>query len=90
MSAFNDTQNPALSGPKMPEVTYNLAYAGDQPPAIGSKVQVTMNGLGTGTAVGYFTECNFLGVIVELDNPPAWYTKQNGTHIAHVFGLEIK
>lgn len=58
-------------------------------PQIGERVRVTINGLGTGRAFGYFTEHGYLGVMVELDEPPAWFWKQTGSHIAHVFGTEI-
>jgi len=45
-------------------------------PAIGSRVRVCFNGLGSGTAVGYFTEDGYLGVCVLLDDPPAWRIQQ--------------
>ncbi len=63
----------------------------DAPPAIGSKVHVTMNGLGSGTVRGYFVEYDWLGILVELHNPPAWWTKQNPQRpLAHIFGIEFK
>lgn len=68
-------------------------------PSIGQRVKVTMNGLGTGIVEAYFIEDVWLGVYVKLDNPPAWWTKQQGTHgggfgrragCCMVFGTEIK
>lgn len=61
-----------------------------EPPAIGSKVRVTMNGLGRGTVRGYFVECDWLGLLVELHNPPQWWAKQNPQRpLAHIFGIEF-
>jgi hypothetical protein len=60
------------------------------PPAIGSKVAANFNNLGRGTVTGYFEEGGWLGVLVQLDNPPSWYVKQNnGNVIAHIFGAEL-
>jgi hypothetical protein len=69
--------------------TLSLDWRGNFMPQTGERVRVTMNGLGTGVVFGYFMEEGFMGVKVELDEPPAWFTKQNGHHIAHVFGTEI-
>jgi hypothetical protein len=61
------------------------------PPEIGTKIRVTMNRLGTGIVRGYFTEGGWLGLPVELLNPPAWWLQQNpGRPHAHVFGPEFK
>jgi len=63
------------------------------PPAIGTMVRVTMNGLGQGTVRGYFVECDWLGLLVELHNPPKWWREQNKAdpkRLAHVFGIEFK
>ncbi len=79
-----------------------VQYAGEQvdgnkwsgkapPPAIGDKVRITFNGLGTATVVKYFVQDGFLGVMTVLDNPPAWYVKQNKGNIpGHAFGAEIE
>lgn len=63
------------------------------PPAIGSRVRCTINKLGPGTVVGYFTEHKFMGVMVELDaaTRPDFHRKQNGDDCrALVFGAEIE
>jgi hypothetical protein len=62
------------------------------PPAIGTKVHVTMNRLGTGVVRGYFVECGWLGLLVEFLNPPEWYVKQNShsNPLGHVFGAEFQ
>lgn len=60
------------------------------PPAIGERVQVTFNQLGTGTVTGYFVEAGFLGIILKADNRPDWHKKQNpNCDLYHVFGAEI-
>lgn len=65
------------------------------PPAIGTRIRVTMNSLGPGTVRGYFIEYDWLGLLVELHDPPEWWIKQNGTYprhtrLAHIFGIEFK
>lgn len=61
------------------------------PPAIGDKVKLYVNGLGTGTVTKYFVEFGWFGVKVKLDNPPEWYTKQNkGNPEAHAFGIDLQ
>ena len=40
------------------------------PPAMGARVKVHMNGLGYGKVVGYFAEYGWLGVLVRLSKPP--------------------
>jgi hypothetical protein len=84
-----------------PNPTERLIWSGNlpkrqaigEPPTIGTRVNVPMNGLGTGTVSSYFTEHGFLGVIVKLDNPPDWHIKQNvgRKYQGHalVFGAEI-
>ena len=61
------------------------------PPPVGEKVRVSMNGLGTGDVVGYFSLEGYLGLRVKLDSPPEWYVKQNGSNkVGHIFGPEFK
>jgi hypothetical protein len=71
-----------------------LIWAGKNgvvPPPVGEKITVTMNGLGNGDVVGYFSQEGYLGLRVKLDNPPDWYVKQNkGNEVGHVFGPEFK
>jgi hypothetical protein len=49
-------------------------------PAIGQRIYVTMNGLGWAKVRGYFTEHGndawYLGVMTELEKPPAWLRRQ--------------
>lgn len=60
------------------------------PPPIGARVLATFNRLGAGSVVGYFVEDNFLGLLVRLEDPPAWHVEQNGRdRKAHLFGPEF-
>ena len=60
-------------------------------PLIGTRVNVTCNSMGLGTVSSYFFEHGYLGVKVDLDNPPDWHKKQNpGKPYALVFGSEIQ
>jgi hypothetical protein len=60
------------------------------PPAVGEKIEITMNGIGEATVTGYFAEEGWLGVRFRAHNPPEWYVKQNGRDcIGHAFGVEI-
>jgi len=60
-------------------------------PAIGDKVRITFNGLGTGSVKSYFHEAGFLGIAVLLDEQPDWHEKQCGVnHPALVFGAEVE
>lgn len=69
-----------------------LLWSGAWPiPAIGSRVQITFNGLGSGTVRSYFTEAGWLGVHVVLDSQPDWHKRQNpGRDYALVFGIEVR
>lgn len=60
------------------------------PPAIGARVWVRTNSLGEGVVTGYFVMGEWLGVIVKLADPAAWYVKKNGGNVpGHSFGAEI-
>ncbi len=68
-------------------------------PEIGEIVNVTMNGLGKGIVRGYFVEDVWLGIYVELLNPPEWWINQTRRMAfsearkpgcAMVFGAEIE
>ena len=64
-----------------------------QPPELGASVHVTMNNLGPGTIKGYFIEEGWLGVLIELRNPPDWWKKQNAKEPqrqAYIFGTELR
>ncbi len=59
------------------ELNENSKWSGKQAvPAISETVNVTMNGLGKGIVRGYFVEDVWLGIYVELSNPPEWWIKQ--------------
>lgn len=59
-------------------------------PAIGARVKINFNKLGTGTVVAYFTEHGFIGVEVALEDQPCWHRKQNGANCnTLVFGKEF-
>lgn len=70
------------------------------PPKIGDRVDVAMNGFGPGTVRGYFVEWGWLGIYVEVDNPPEWYVKQlaqdgarrpaNREGLPMIFGAELR
>jgi len=63
----------------------------EPPPAIGSVVRVSMNNLGNGEVLGYFSEEKYLGLLVKLSDPPEWHRKQNnGNPVGHIFGPEWK
>lgn len=59
------------------------------PPAKGSVVKTNV-GFGNGVVIGYFAECGWLGVLVQLQDPPEAYVKQNGNAPCHIFGAEIE
>lgn len=45
-------------------------------PAIGSRVYVTMNGIGWSVVKGYWSAAGWLGVMTLPENPPAYLRKQ--------------
>ncbi len=58
-------------------------------PAVGSEVNVKINGIGRSTVLKYFVEYGFIGLLVQPQNPPTWYIKQNGAdEPCHVFPAE--
>ena len=68
-------------------------------PKVGERIEVTMNGLGFGTVVGYFISSSgpniYLGVAVKLENPPKWFTDQIKRNkyedsLARVYGAEVR
>ena len=80
-----DSNRPKQRGPKGNKWSGNSAV-----PAIGATVRVRINSIGTATVLRYFTEHGYLGVLVQPENPPAWYVKQNGRYSpCHVFGAEL-
>jgi hypothetical protein len=61
-------------------------------PAIGERVNVTLNGFGHGTVRSYFWERGFIGVEVTPDKRPKWHIEAHGYQFPTVlvFGTEIK
>jgi hypothetical protein len=49
-------------------------------PAIGTKVFVTMNGIGWAWVKGYFVSEDWVGVMTLATAPPTWLRKQNKEH----------
>lgn len=72
-----------------------LKWSGKQPiPAIGDKVTINFNELGTGVVQAYFYEHGYFGLDVKLDKAPDWHNKQHPVGSEHrgralVFGAEI-
>lgn len=65
--------------------------AGD-PPALHSKVQIRVNGVGPGTVTGYAVCDGYLGVMVRADDAtrPDWHKGQNPRNDPGIlFGLEL-
>lgn len=77
-------REPCVDGPA-------YAWSNDKaPPAIGTKVKVAINSIGTSQVIGYFIEDGYLGLLCVPDDPPDWYVKQNGRRShCHVFGAEV-
>ena len=69
-----------------------LAWGSDQSiPAVGSEVNVKINGIGRSKVLKYFVEHGFIGLLVQPFDPPAWYVKQNGAdEPCHVFPAETE
>jgi len=77
-------------GQAAPAILYPRWSGANDPPAIGTFVQVKINGIGPAQVVGYFTEHAWLGLLVKPVTPPEWFTNQNGYNATgHVFGAEV-
>ena len=78
-----------------PKGTYTefekLQWVTNKPiPAVGSEVNVKINGIGRSKVLKYFVEHGFIGLVVQPQNPPTWYIKQNGAdEPCHVFPAEV-
>jgi hypothetical protein len=72
-----------------------LKYSGLFLPRVGARVRVDMNRFGWGTVTGYFVEHGWLGVEVKIDQPPAWWVKQQKERnepidsVGHFFGIDL-
>jgi hypothetical protein len=68
-------------------------------PDAGQQVRVTMNNIGLGIVVGYFSSHGYVGCMVLPVNPPEWLVSQNKAdksapywrkaNIACIFGAEM-
>jgi len=73
-----------------------IKWSGDDaPPAIGTKIRISMNGIGPAIVRGYFVEYGWLGLLTEVLSPPDWWVRQNvkpgkPAPLGHVFGVEFK
>ena len=78
-----------------PKGTYTefeqLQWVANKPlPAVDSEVEVKINGIGRSKVLKYFVEHGFIGLVVQPQDPPAWYIKQNGAdEPCHVFPAEV-
>lgn len=86
----------AAAGTKSADIPAAPKWSGDEePPAVGTKILISMNGIGPAIVRGYFVECGWLGVLTEVLSPPDWWVKQNvkpgkPQPLSHAFGVEIK
>jgi len=70
------------------ELTWSNANA---IPAIGSTVTATINDLGDCRVTGYFAQDQYVGLLVEVLDPPQWFTRKNGNDkTGHLFGAEVR
>jgi hypothetical protein len=70
---------------------WGLSSGFAEPPAIGSRVDILINGFGPGVVLSYFVEAGFLGVAVRPDVRPAWHVRQSPErNVALVFGAEVR
>lgn len=69
-----------------------VAWTFSAPPAIGSRVYVTIDGFKLATVRSYFHGYGFVGIQVECDVLPDWYVQQNKGQYRRpmVFGSEIR
>ncbi|GAB3840767.1 hypothetical protein [Hymenobacter jeollabukensis] len=70
----------------------SLSWSNPLPvPAVGAQVTVLINNLGPATVRGYLQQDGFLGVWVQVHNPPAWMVQQTrGDAHGAAFGREIE
>lgn len=61
------------------------------PPAVGDRIVIAINRCGPAIVTGYFVDSGWLGLAVEMTDPPEWFIKQNGDdRSGFVFGAEIE
>lgn len=61
----------------------------EPPPAVGARVRANFNKLGYAKVIGYFVEELYLGLLVEFEDPPEFFKKQNKVNKGHLFGPEF-
>ena len=64
-----------------------------EPPAVGTRVTISVNGIGPGTVTGYAVQGGYLSAMVLADDAtrPEWHKKQNPSNEPFiVFGAELK
>ena len=81
----------SISRPKGTYTEFSeLQWVANKPlPAVGSEVEVKINGIGRSKVLKYFVAHGFIGLLVQPLNPPTWYAKQNGDDPCHVFPAEV-
>ena len=69
----------SISRPKGTYTEFSeLQWVANKPlPAVGSEVEVKINGIGRSKVLKYFVEHGFIGLVVQPINPPDWYKNQN-------------
>lgn len=82
------TSTGVASHPGIPRWTNNQPV-----PKLDQKITVKMNGIGPGVVRGYVVQkgetASFVGLWVEVTNPPEWYAKQGAPKFAVFFGTEV-
>lgn len=63
----------------------------DTPPAVNERIELRINCLGKAVVQGYVVIYGYLGVMVKLEDPPAWFVRQNNGNVPCVaYGAEIQ
>lgn len=79
----------ALPGDEVPEGAVRWSGKAD-PPAVGERFNVRVNGIGPAVAVGYYVDSGWLGVMCDVEKWPPHFAKQNGDNMrCGVFGAEL-
>ena len=70
----------------------SLSWSNPLPvPAVGAQVTVLINNLGPATVRGYLQQDGFLGLWVQVHNPPAWMVQHTrGDAHGAAFGREVE
>jgi hypothetical protein len=69
-------------------------WSGDiEVPEVGDRVVVAVNRIGPGTVVGYCVMDNWIGVIVDVDDPPPWLVESHKRYdmdLSVAYGIEVR